>query len=117
MLVQESVNYIALANILLIALITIQGIAFLIRHIYYRHHNHKASGSIRLAAIMGCISAVIMWAVFFLTEDLSAPIKMVDDLTLTMLAIVGANGILEYASGGEEDGEEQFEESEYAVAE
>ena len=45
---------------------------------------------------MGCISAFALAGVFYLTEDMTAAMRLTDDLTVTMLLIVGASGVLGY---------------------
>ena len=93
---QDTATYWALINIVLVSIAAAQALIFLIRYAYLQRRRDQGAKNARLAAIMGCISAFALASVFYLTEDMTAAMRLTDDLTVTMLLIVGASGVLGY---------------------
>lgn len=97
MQVQDTATYWALINVILISIAAIQALLFVIRYAYLRRRHEAGARNARLAAIMGVVSVIALAGTFYLTEDMTAAMRLTDDMTITMLLIVGASGILGFA--------------------
>ena len=97
MQVQDTATYWALINVILVGIAAAQALIFVIRYVYLQHRRDTGAKNARLAAIMGVVSAVALAGAFYLTEDITSAMRLTDDLTITMVMIVGASGILGFA--------------------